>query len=155
SNLRCWPLTLSLLVFVPAGTAGEPPRRKHTNVERLALARLAAVHADVQKLKRKRVNIPPLPGLNDYRCILHAHAEDSAHTGGTRPEIPAGAKRPGASAVLPPDHSRPPRDFIDGRWRGLKGGVLFVPGSETHGFLIYPEKSILSRMDLKGKDFID
>jgi hypothetical protein len=124
-------------------------------VERLALARLATVHADVQRLKRKRVNIPPLPGLNDYRCILHAHAEDSAHTGGTLPEMLADAKKAGVAAVLLTDHFRPPRDFIDGRWRGLKGGVLFVPGSETHGFLIYPEKSILSRMDLKGKDFID
>src|SRR5438874_2138393 len=74
-----------VLVLVSAGAAGEPPRRTHTNVERLALPRLAAVHADVQKLQARRVRIPPLPGLNDYRCILHAHAEDSTHTGGTLP----------------------------------------------------------------------
>jgi hypothetical protein len=144
----------SLLVFVPAGTAGEPPRRKYTNVERLSLARLAAVHADVRKLQARRVRIPPLPGLNDYRCILHAHAEDSAHTGGTLPELLADAKKAGVSAVLLTDHYRPPRDFIDGRWRGLKEGVLFVPGSEANGFLVYPVKSILQRMDLKGEDFI-
>jgi hypothetical protein len=124
-------------------------------VERLALARLAAVHADVQKLQAQRVRIPPLPGLNDYRCILHAHAEDSSHTGGTLPEMLADAKKAGVHAVLLTDHFRPPRDFIDGRWRGLKDGVLFVPGSETHGFLIYPMKSILPRMELQGKDFID
>jgi hypothetical protein len=144
-----------LLVFVSAGTAGEAPPRKHTNVERLALARLAAVHADVRKLQAKRVTVPPLPGLNDYRCILHAHAEDSAHTGGTLPELLADAKKAGVHAVLHTDHFRPPRDFIDGRWRGLKDGVLFVPGSEAHGFLVYPTKSILPRMGLKGKDFID
>lgn len=150
-----WLLAVSLLTTAPVGTAGEPPRRKHTNVERLSLARLAAVHADVQRLKRLRVSIPALPGLTDYRCILHAHAEDSAHTGGKLPEMLADAKKAGVHAILLSDHFRPPRDFIDGRWRGLKEGVLFVPGSETHGFLIYPRKSILSRMDLKGKDFID
>ncbi len=67
----------------------------------------------------------------------------------------ADAKKAGVSAVLLTDHFRPPKDFIDGRWRGLKDGVLFVPGSEARGFLIYPMTSILERMDLKGPDFID
>ncbi|MBM3997621.1 MAG: histidinol phosphatase [Planctomycetes bacterium] len=40
------------------------------------------------------------------------------------------------------------------RWRGVKDGVLFIPGSETHGFLVYPMKSMLDRMELKGADFI-
>jgi hypothetical protein len=150
-----WLVAAALLATAPPGAAGDLPRRKYTNGERLALARLAAVHADVQNLKARRVSIPLLAGLNDHRCILHAHAEDSAHTGGTLPEMLADARKTGVSAVLLTDHFRPPRDFIDGRWRGLKGGVLFVPGSETHGFLVYPEKSILGRMSLKGKDFID
>jgi hypothetical protein len=143
-----------LLAVLRPGSAGEPPRRKHSNLERLALARLAAVHADVLKGKARRRTLPPLPGLNDYRCILHAHAEDSSHTGGTLPEMLADAKKAGVAAILLTDHFRPPRDFIDGRWRGLKEGVLFVPGSEAHGFLVYPEKSILARMGLKGRDFI-
>jgi hypothetical protein len=150
----CWLLTFSLLLFAPAATASDPPRRKYTNLERLALARLAAVHRDVLKLQRQRIRIPGLPGLNDYRCILHAHAEDSAHTGGTLREMLADAKKAGVSAILLTDHFRPPRDFIDGRWRGLKDGVLFIPGSEARGFLIYPMTSILKRMDLKTSDFI-
>jgi hypothetical protein len=151
----CWLLALSLLVLAPSGAAGDPPRRRYTNLERLALARLAAVHRDVRKLKGQRVAIPALPGLNDYRCILHAHAEDSSHTGGTLPEMLADAKRAGVSAVLLTDHFRPPRDFIDGRWRGLKQGVLFIPGSEARGFLLYPTTSILARMELQGAEFID
>jgi hypothetical protein len=150
-----WLVLVYPLLLVSAGAAGEPPRRNYTNVERLSLVRLAAVHADLQNLQTKRVLIPPLPGLNDYRCILHAHAEDSTHTGGTLPEMLADAKKAGVHAILLTDHFRPPRDFIDGRWRGLKEGVLFVPGSEAHGFLIYPMQSILHRMDLKGSDFID
>ncbi len=160
SCFRCcrsphWLALVSLLVFVSAGIADEPPLRKFTNVERLPLVRLEAVHTDVQKLQTRRIRIPQLPGLNDYRCILHAHAEDSTHTGGTLTEMLADAKKAGVHAILLTDHFRPPRDFIDGRWRGLKEGVLFVPGSETHGFLVYPMKSILKRMDLEGKDFID
>jgi hypothetical protein len=156
---RCrWPrglVPVSLLILVSAGTAGEAPRRSYTNVQRLALARLAAVHANVLKLQAQRVPVPPRPGLHEYRCILHVHAEDSAHTGGTLPEVLADAKKAGVHAVLLTDHFRPPKDFIDGRWRGLKDGVLFLPGAETHGFLVYPMRSILPRMVLTGRDFID
>src|SRR5262245_51338343 len=135
--------------------SADPPPRKYSNVQRLALERLAAVHADVEKLKAQRVEIPPRPELNDYRCIMHAHAEDSSHTGGTLPEMLADAKKAGVHAILLTDHYRPPTDFIDGRWRGLKEGVLFIPGSEVKGFLVYPTKSILDRMELKGSDFIN
>src|SRR5437762_13634181 len=135
-------------VALPAET-NQPPARKYSNVERMALPRLKATHEDVIKLRAQRARIEPLPGLNDYRCILHAHAEDSDHTGGTLPEMLADAKKAGVHAVLLTDHYRPPRDFIDGRWRGLKDGVLFVPGAEVHGFLAYPQKSILKRIDLK------
>jgi hypothetical protein len=140
---------------VSVGVAADPPSRKHTNLERLAPDRLAAVHADVGKLREQRTDIPSRPGLNDYRCILHAHAEDSDHTGGTLPEMLADAKKAGVHAILLSDHYRPPRDFIDGRWRGLKDGVLFIPGSEVNGFLVHPTKSIMKRMDLKGADFVN
>jgi hypothetical protein len=146
---------LAYSLFVASGAAAEPPPRKHSNLERLALERLAAVHADVESLKPLRIDIPARPGLNDYRCILHAHAEDSAHTGGTLPEMLADAKKAGVHAILLTDHYRPPADFIDGRWRGLKDGVLFIPGAEVYGFLAYPTRSILKRMDLKGADFVN
>jgi hypothetical protein len=137
-------------------TAGaEPPAPKYSSVERLNLERLAAVHADVEQLRSKRVEVPPRPGLNDYRCILHAHAEDSDHTGGTLSEMLGDAKRAGVHAILLTDHYRPPRDFIDARWRGLKDGVLFIPGTEVRGFLAYPAQSILKRMDLSTPEFVE
>lgn len=149
---------LSLLAcsfFATGGVATDPLPRKYTNVERLSPERLAAVHADIEALKPQRAHIPTSPGRNDYRCILHAHAEDSDHTGGTLPEMLADAKKAGVHAILLTDHFRPPRDFIDGRWRGIKDGVFFIPGAEVHGFLAYPTRSILDRMDLKGSDFIN
>ncbi len=147
-------LSVTAAALLATAAAADPPPRKHSNLERLALDHLAAVHADVEKLRRLRADVPPRPGLHDYRCILHAHAEDSDHTGGTLPELLADAKKAGVHAVLLTDHYRPPRDFIDGRWRGLKDGVLFVPGAEVRGFLAYPTKSILKRMDLAGPDFV-
>lgn len=151
---RFWFLICFLLTLVSATSAGEPPPRKYTNIERLSLTRLAAVHDDVQKLNARRRNIPLLPGMNDYRCILHAHAEDSSHTGGTLFEMLGDAKQAGVSAILLTDHYRPPRDFIDGRWRGMRNGVLFVPGSEVRGFLVYPMKSVLTQMELPDADFV-
>lgn len=144
-------LTILALIWfaIPALSAegNQPPARKYSNIERLALPRLKAVQEDVLKLRSQRIKIVPLPGLNDYRCILHAHAEDSTHTGGTLPEMLADAKKAGINAILLTDHFRPPRDFIDGRWRGNKEGVLFVPGSEIRGCLLYPEASVLGKME--------
>ena len=142
-------LFLGFLLAATPLTADDtkPAPLKRTPTERMALPRLQATHEDVQKLKKLRRPVPPLPGLNDYRCILHAHAEDSDHTAGTLPEMLADAKTAGINAILLTDHFRPPRDFIDGRWRGLKEGVLFIPGSEIRGCLLYPEASVLDKMD--------
>jgi hypothetical protein len=158
--LRCWRFVCSLLAlalpaFASVGADGEPPPCKHTPTERLTTARLAAAHADVLKYLPQRQAVAPLPGLTDYRCIMHAHAEDSTHTGGTLREMLADAKKAGVHCILLTDHFRPPQDFIDGRWRGLKDGVLFIPGAEARGFLLHPEASILKRMDVEGMDFIN
>ncbi len=152
---RCY-LTMLLITWGWISlSAQEPPARKYSNVARLQLARLQAVHEDVERIKKQRQTIPALAGYNDYHCILHAHAEDSTHTGGTLPEMLSEAKKAGVHGILLSDHFRPPRDFINGRWRGFKEGVLFIPGSEIRGFLIYPSKSILSRMELKTPEFIE
>ena len=143
-----------LLPHVPAAEPGTAPARKHMPIQRMTLPRLKAAHEDVERLKQSRQSLPPLPGLNDYRAILHAHAEDSAHTGGTRPEMLADAKKANVNAILLTDHFRPPRDFIKDTWRGLRDGVLFIPGSEAKGFLIYPVDSILDKMESPKPEFI-
>ena len=91
------------------GSEGLPPTRTVSPLERLAPARLKAAHDDAERIRSTRHALPPLPGLNDYRAILHAHAEDSAHTGGTRPEMLAEAKNAGVNAILLTDHYRPPQ----------------------------------------------
>jgi hypothetical protein len=138
-----------------AGAADPFPRPRYSPVERMARERLKAAHGDVARLAGTRRDLPALTGLNDYRAILHAHAEDSAHTGGTRPEMLAEAKKAGVLAILLSDHYRPPRDFMTESWRGLRDGVLFVPGSEVRGFLILPEHSIMKRMDDPTPAFVE
>jgi hypothetical protein len=41
------------------------------------------------------------------------------------------------------EHVRPPRDFINDSWRGPNNGVLFIPGAEAEGFLVFPSRSII------------
>ena len=130
------------------------PARKYSSVERMKTGHLKAAHEDVQRLEKKRQTLPPLPGLHDYKAILHAHAEDSTHTGGTRPEMLADAKKAGVQVIMLTDHFRPPRDFIRESWRGLHEGVLFIPGSEARGFLVYPMNSIMDRMDQPRPGFV-
>jgi hypothetical protein len=136
--------------------ADEPDgaRRKLSPTERMAAAHLKATHEAVLSLRKSRMSSPSVPGLNDYRAILHAHAEDSAHTGGTRAEMLADARRAGVAAILLTDHHRPPKDFVTDSWRGLRDGVLFLPGSEDRGFLLYPTHSIMNRMKEPTPGFI-
>lgn len=152
------PLLLSLgfaLALLPSAGAAtnQPPARRHSNVDRLSLERLKAVHEDAVRLQSTRRVLGSIPGLTDFRCILHAHAEDSAHTAGTLPEMLEAAKKSDVNAILLADHFRPPRDFIDGRWRGMKDGVLFIPGSEVRGFLAHPMASILDKMKAPDPEF--
>lgn len=120
------------------------PGRRYSTIERLQPERLRAVNEDRMRYQRMRRAVPPQMGFGDVKAILHAHAEDSAHTGGTRPELLAAAKRTGVKAILLTDHVRPPRDFINESWRGLHDGVLFIPGAESEGFLVYPQRSIIA-----------
>src|SRR4051812_3820125 len=121
---------LSVFALIPSKlSASDFPSGKLTPTERLKTAHLKAAHEDAEKLQRTRKTLDPIQDLHDYKAILHAHAEDSAHTGGTRPEMLADAKRAGVQVIMLTDHLRPPRDFMDS-WRGLREGVLFIPGSE-------------------------
>lgn len=131
----------------------DPPTRRLPTLERMTLARLSATRQDVERLARQRRELPLSAGLRDLRAVCHTHAEDSAHTGGTRPELLAGARQAGVDVVFLTDHFRPPRDFMDS-WRGLHEGILFVPGSENRGFLLHPQRSILPHMERPTPEFL-
>ncbi|MCI0664098.1 MAG: histidinol phosphatase [Acidobacteria bacterium] len=135
----------------PAQTGSKPrPGRRYTTLERLNPERLRAVRDDRLRYQNSRKPVTIQMGLTDYRAILHAHADDSPHTGGTRPELLAAAKRTGVKIIMLSDHVRPPRDFINDSWRGMRDGVLFLPGAESEGFLVYPQASIIESYRTKS-----
>jgi hypothetical protein len=142
SLMLAWSL-LSTGQLAHQATAAKPGR-KYTTLERLQPERLRAVKAARLRYQRVRKAVTLRTGLNDYRAVLHAHAEDSTHTGGTRPELLKAAQQTGIQIVMLSDHVRPPRDFINDSWRGLRDGVLFIPGAESEGFLVYPQSSIIA-----------
>lgn len=125
---------------------GDSEPHKLSASERMKTAHLKAAHADAEHWQGIRKSLPALAGVHDYKGILHSHAEDSAHTGGTLPEMLADAKKAGVQVIMLTDHLRPPRDFM-ASWRGLHDGVLFIPGSEAKGFLVYPYASIMGHME--------
>ena len=153
-------LVIIVFIILSTVTAGATqmklsPGRRYRTIERLAPERLAAVAADRAALRRARRKVRLSHGLADYRAILHAHAGDSTHTGGTREELLTAARRTGVKVILLTDHVRPPRDFINDSWRGLHEGVLFIPGSEGEGFLNYPSLSVIDhylRKDQKSRE---
>jgi hypothetical protein len=139
-----------------AGTVTEAePLVKRSPTERLQREHLKATHEDALRYQQqRRSSLQPSTYYHDYKAILHAHAEDSAHTGGTRAEMLADAKKAGVQIIMLTDHLRPPRDFINDSWHGLHDGVLFIPGSEARGFLVYPTRSIMDEMEMKLESFV-
>jgi acetyl esterase/lipase len=141
---------VTLLTIVPvgrgAGSNAPALAPRFTPVERLAPAHLAAVHAARQAWETQRVPAPEIWGLEDYRAVIHVHAEDSNHTRGTRAEVLAAAKKTGVRVVLLTDHRGPKPET----WRGLRDGVLFLAGSEeSDGRLRFP------RFDEAGRVLAD
>lgn len=85
---------------------------------------------------KKRATAPPPAGVyNDYRAIMHIHAEDADHTKGTRPDVLKAAKEAGVDVIMWTDHRGPKPET----WSGIREGVLFIRGSEDDHQLTYPE----------------
>jgi hypothetical protein len=129
--------------FKPS-TGTPKPGRKYTTIERLQPERLRAVSEDRLRYKRARHSVLLSTGYLDYRGVMHAHADDSTHTGGTRAELLMAAKAAGVQIVMLSDHVRPPRDFFNADTRGMFDGVLFIPGAESEGFIVFPLRSMLN-----------
>ena len=52
-----------------------------TAEQRLDPAHLRAAHADRERFARERRAVPAMSLYEDFRAVLHVHAEDSEHTG--------------------------------------------------------------------------
>src|SRR5262245_31853575 len=148
-SLLALTITLSLIDIIPTfgfkpSSPPLKPGRKYTTIERLQPERLRAVSEGRTRYQKSRHTVSIEMGYDDFRGVMHAHAEDSTHTGGTRPELLAAAKSVGVQFVMLTDHVRPPRDFINVETRAMTDGVLFIPGVESEGFLVFPLRSFIN-----------
>lgn len=127
---------LGLWVVTGRAETNLPPTRSLTPLQRVEREHLQATHEARLRFAQER-RPPPDHGLyQDFRAIIHAHAEDADHTKGTRLELLAAARKTGVQVVLMTDHRGPKPES----WRGQREGVLFIAGSETgKGTLWFPE----------------
>src|SRR5262245_6216664 len=97
-------ICILILIWLPTSgtisTIGLGVGRKYTTLERLKPERLRAVREDRMRYQSSRRTITPAMGYQDYRAVMHAHAEDSSHTGGTLPELLEAAKKTGVKIVM-------------------------------------------------------
>ena len=100
--------------------------RKLTTLERIEPQHLEAVAKARAAFAAARKAQPAFSIYNDYRTVMHVHAEDADHTQGTRAQVLAAAKIAQVHAVLSTDHRGPKPES----WSGLHDGVLFIQGSE-------------------------
>ena len=124
-----WLVLSSLLVALAPVLAADPSQGKLTSTERLQPEHLKAAHEARLRFARERQTVPDLGVYQDFRAVIHVHAEDSDHTKGTRQEVLAAAKKTGVRVVMFTDHRGPKTDT----WHGLRDGILFFAGSEDGG----------------------
>jgi acetyl esterase/lipase len=126
-NSRRFLVLFVLSLTIPVSSALAQQHR--TAEQRMEAGHLKAVHEARLQFARERKTLPNFGPFEDYRAVIHVHAEDSDHTKGTRAEVLAAAKKTGVRIVMWTDHGGPKPDT----WRGLRDGVLFIAGEENGG----------------------
>lgn len=137
-----------LLVFtLSSGFAAISGQKKLTPAQRIELEHLQAAHEARMRFAAERQTLPELGVYEDFRAVMHVHAEDADHTKGTRAEVLEAAKIAGVRIVMWTDHRGPSPDT----WRGLRDGVLFIAGSEDgNGVLRFPEYDVEGTLKTDG-----
>jgi hypothetical protein len=109
---------------------------------RLKPERLEAVHQAIVALRSQRRESVRAGPLRDYRANLHVHSALSHDSRGTIEEIIAAARAAGTGVLMFTEHPAEHYDFFKDGHRGLRDGVLLIPGAETNGLLAFPRRSL-------------
>src|SRR6185369_408102 len=121
-------ILLCVTVLVRA-TGAETSKTNLTIQQRLETQHLQATHESRLQFARERQPLPNLGPYEDFRAVMHVHAEDSDHTKGTRQQVLEAAKKTGVRIVMFTDHGGPKPET----WHGMREDVLFVAGEENGG----------------------
>ena len=120
---------------VLSATAGD-------GLARMQMDRLKETHDAVVALQPDLRPVEPVTDYTDYRAILHSHSHWSHDSRGQIEEILAAANKAGVKVICFSEHPASHYDYFRDGHRGLKDGVLLVPGAESGGFLAWPTRSI-------------
>src|SRR5262249_41316631 len=132
-------LRFVLAIFLAAGLSSS---LLADALERMAPEKLRATHERVEAFKTQLHKVSLESGFDDVRTLLHVHSAFSHDSRGTIDEIVAAAKKVGVRVIMFTEHPANHYDYVNDGHRGMKDGVLLIPGAETGGFLAYPKRSI-------------
>jgi hypothetical protein len=104
--------------------------------------KLEAIRQAVLTLRGDRKELPRPGPYKEFRANLHVHSSLSHDSRGTIAEIVAAAKATGTSVLMFTEHPSERYDYFKDGHRGIKDGVLLIPGAETEGFLVFPTTSL-------------
>jgi hypothetical protein len=145
---RRWVGMLLTVILGASAFAGD-------GLSRLAADKLAATTKAVAQLQAERKELPREGEFRDYRANLHVHSAFSHDSRGKIDDIVAAAKRAGTQVLMFNEHPAPQYDFYKDGHRGLKDGVLLIPGAEMRGFLCFPTQSLQGLDGGSNQDFTD
>jgi PHP domain len=138
-----------LLVAILSGSA------RADALAKLTPEKLEAVHKAIQALKADWQAVPRTGAYREYRANLHVHSSLSHDSRGTIGEIVAAAKATGTRVLMFTEHPSERHDYYTDGHRGIKDGVLLIPGAETNGFLAYPTRSLRGLPAGSPQEFAD
>jgi hypothetical protein len=116
---------------------------------------LEAVHKAVLAHRSQWRKLERPGPYHDYRANLHVHSALSHDSRGTIAEIVAAARATGTRVLMFTEHPADHYDFYRDGHRGLKEGVLLIPGAETSGLLIFPTRSLRGMASGSPQELVD
>lgn len=136
------PSSTALLAFALCGLTAVA----EDALDRLAIDRLQAVHAAVERLRTERQQVAHRvthPGpLQVFRANLHVHSAFSHDSRGHIDDVVSAAKKVGTQVLMFTEHPADHYDFFTDGHQGLRDGVLLIPGAEMRGLHVYPRTSL-------------
>src|SRR6266404_3485844 len=90
------------------------------------------------------------------RSVLAAFRfHDPGFSRGAIEDIVGAAKKVGTRVLMFTEHPNEKYDFFKDGHRGMRDGVLLIPGAETDGFLVFPTQSIRGIARMKPQELSD
>jgi hypothetical protein len=117
--------------------------------------RLEAVRKSVLALKSQRQETARPGPYMECRANLHVHSSLSHDSRGTIEEIVKAAKTVGTQILMFTEHPSDRYNYFKDGHRGMRDGVLLIPGAETNGFLVYPIQSMRGLDSKSPQEFAD